>query len=327
MTGTSLIRAKIKNSCQSILHKTDKWLKIEKWRDHADVYTKIADSKANNLSDIRIQFVAGHLDILDRKFGILLTFQGLMATIVTLYISAALPHPVTQLPSDFKVFAWVWVLTTALCVAGMAWVRWGNLGSLQKIEDENGNVPVERLRKAEDGHVWSLLRSFRSRSVLYNCAVFFTLVGIAALTWAVSHGDAASVLPGPPLSSVTMPTQAIGPFPTGVGCSDLPQLESGIAEAASNIEKDKVSGVLIIGGSDAEPISGNFTDNFGNNTGLGLTRARCVAGWLTDTLGTNNIHIDIKFSTQDAVGRSANDRRSGNPLDRIVQIRATDYQK
>lgn len=91
---------KIREKWYRFLDDYDHWAEIEAWKGYVKTYQDIVNdsktAKPLGVSETGIQFVAGHLDILDRKFGILMTFQGLMATIVAIYISASLPHPVTN---------------------------------------------------------------------------------------------------------------------------------------------------------------------------------------------------------------------------------------
>jgi hypothetical protein len=124
--------------------------------------------------------------------------------------------------------------------------------------------------------------------------------------------------------SNSMPIAMIRPFSSGVGCSTLPALQPGIAEAVAKIQRDKVSRVRIVGVADAMPISARQENEFGNDVGLALARARCVAGWLTDSLATQGMHVEMTLAVRDPTDRSAEARRNGNPADRIVQIYATE---
>jgi hypothetical protein len=77
--------------------------RLTEWELHVDAYKALkAHLVLPSLPGTeRIDFVAGHLDILDRKLGSLLAFHGMLAT--GLYLTA------------------------------MAWVPWGNLGDKQTI--------------------------------------------------------------------------------------------------------------------------------------------------------------------------------------------------
>src|SRR5207248_7561363 len=72
--------------------------RMDAWEQHVNTFDLIASrGKPPRLGTKRIDFVAGHLDILDRKFSSLLTFHGLMASVVGLYLNVSLPHPIHHL--------------------------------------------------------------------------------------------------------------------------------------------------------------------------------------------------------------------------------------
>jgi hypothetical protein len=63
-------------------------VRSEMWRDHVDTFSKIASYKEpEKEGSSKIDYVAGHLDIIDRKFGVLLQGQGLIGVVVSLGIS------------------------------------------------------------------------------------------------------------------------------------------------------------------------------------------------------------------------------------------------
>jgi len=85
----------------------------------------------------------------------------------------------------------------------------------------------------------------------------------------------------------------VGPFPLGIGCSDSSYMEEQVGEAVTRIKDRDVRTVEVVGAGDAVPIGPSLTEAYGNNTGLALARARCVAGWLTQSLTIKGIHPDM----------------------------------
>src|ERR1700751_2720888 len=99
--------------------------RIKAWKNHASQYRKLVlsskkDPPGPGPGTERIDFVAGHLDILDRKFASLVTFLGLVATVATLTLNIAYNHPLTCLSGWFIAFWVAWAITTVWCVIGMA---------------------------------------------------------------------------------------------------------------------------------------------------------------------------------------------------------------
>ena len=208
--------------------------RIKKWQDHVERYVSIASP--TSIGATRIRFVAGHLDILDRKFGFLLAFHALIATVATLYINVTLPRPVHGFPTPLHRFAYVWAMTTFLCLLGFSRAKWGDLGGPEK--------------GAEDRHVVSLIKSVVTRSAGLRLCVFLTVAEIVLLVWAVrSEGPHDFVQPEPKRIAV------IGPFSTRVACSTDPRLEAKIEETASIIQRTNVSKVRIVGEGDAMPVA------------------------------------------------------------------------
>jgi hypothetical protein len=191
-----------------------------------------------------------------------------MATLAGLYLDFALPHPLRHIPFIFALFALCWLATTVLCLWGLVRATWGDLG-----KDKNA-------AKAEVRQVMILIEQVVSRTAMFRLAVPLTIIGIclllASISWAVRSNDG-----GRANYSNSEPIATIGPFTAGVGCSVLPVLESRIKEAVSAIQRDRVRSIRIVGVTDAQPIDERAVIEYGNNVGLALSLARCVAGWLT----------------------------------------------
>jgi hypothetical protein len=264
-----------------------------------------------------IDFIAGHLDILDRKLGSLLTFHGMIATVVGLYLNFFLTGRVGRLSFWFWVFAFVWIATTLICLLAMAWVPWGDLGG-------------KPIPQAEAEQIQALIETVVTRTAFFRLAVPLTacwllLFLVAALTTRNGNNDRSSQ-PSQPTSSTPAGTinavhsellGTIGPFTSGFGCSALP-LEDSVLNALSGIQRVNPSKIRLIGSADAQSLRPSLAKEFGNNTGLALTRARCVAGWLTQALGPRSMPLDL--TVQDAVDLSPDAMKYGSPKDRRVQV-------
>jgi hypothetical protein len=123
---------------ESIRHR-----RLTEWELHVNAYKALkAHLVLPSLPGTEgIDFIAGHLDILDRKLGSLLTFHGMLAAVVGLYLNVFLSGRVGQLSGWFWAFAVVWMATTLLCLLAMAWVPWGNLGDKQTFQEaESGQI-------------------------------------------------------------------------------------------------------------------------------------------------------------------------------------------
>ena len=288
-------------------------MRVSAWWNHVSTFNRIALAEKIKLGDplplgiIRINFIAGHLDILDRKFGSLLTFHSLMATIAAVYVVNFFQfqrHPVRDLSgSVVLIIFWVlWVFTTLICLSGLSRVKWGEL---------KATVP---LRLAEKKQVLSLIRSVIRRTARFRLAVLLTTVEIGLLLGSVWMAYS-SVTPDAPTIHAR-----IGPFTSGVGCSTLPNLDLGIAEAILKIQQSKATKIHIVGSADAMPMGGKLASEFGNNAGLALTRARCVAGWLAGAPGIKDMQVEMSLGIQDATDRSSKALMHGNSEDRFVYL-------
>jgi MFS family permease len=267
-----------------------------------------------------IDFVAGHLDILDRKLGSLLTFHGMAATVVGLYLNVFLSGRVGQLSGWFWAFGFVWIANTLLCLLAMAWVPWGNLG----------DKPT--LWEAEEKQIEGLITSVVIRTALFRLAVPLTAIWLllfACTAWTTKNvtDKQLGAIPCPIVPKVSGASSAkrtellaiVGPFASGVGCSLLP-LEHGIQETVSGIQRVNPTRVQLVGLADAQSLGHILVKEFGSNTGLAMTRARCVAGWLTQALAPRTIQLEL--TAHDAVDRSPKAMKYGSPIDRTVQVLA-----
>jgi hypothetical protein len=291
---------------------------IARWERHVEAYE---DIKAHVIlprlpGTEGIDFIAGHLDILDRKLGSLLTFHGLFATVVGLYLNVFLSGRVGQLSFWFWAFAFVWMVTTLLCVSAMAWFPWGNLADKPRTQ-------------ANQGQIHTLVKAVVTRTALFRLAVpltFLWLMLFATAAWRGGHHSEAARQQSPPTPPVVVNPErtelliTVGPFSSGVGCSALKILGDDIDRAVSGIQRIKPTRVQVVGFADAQSLRPNLVKEFGDNRGLAITRARCVAGWLTQGLSPRIIQWEL--TSHDGVDQSRTAIKNGNPHDRNVQVRA-----
>ena len=139
------------------------------WQTHVNVFARVKcetpPAGATHISwrATRIEFLFEHLNILDTKFGILLTFNSLLLialnVLITillrlLYGSDAAQHTVSRsfqpcvsiLVILSVVFGFFWICTTLLCLLGERRLVWGDLG----LVFPKPTYPVEGRLQLED---------------------------------------------------------------------------------------------------------------------------------------------------------------------------------
>ena len=129
--------------------------RIQAWKKHASQYRKLVlsskkDPPGPGPGTERIDFVAGHLDILDRKFASLVTFLGLVATVATLTLNIAYNHPLTCLSGWFIAF----------------WVAWA-MAKLAAPEAKPTTTPIT-IQEPFDTDIPNLLRGFEDGATQPN---------------------------------------------------------------------------------------------------------------------------------------------------------------
>jgi hypothetical protein len=288
------------------------------WREHIRRYVLLKAHTAVGpllLGTEGIDFIAPHLDILDRKLGSLLTFHGMVAGVLGVYLNVFVGGNPAPLSPFFWWFASVWAGTTVLCILAMAWIPWGDLG---------GGTIVE----AEARQVEALTGTVITRTAFFRLAVPLTIVWLvllgATLKTTKVQSKTAEDSPVPPAPGVTTPPApaasqllaTIGSFSSGSGCSLVP-LEPSVRNAVSEIGHVHADKIRLVGSADAQELRRESVKEYANNRGLALTRARCVAGWLKQAVPTI---LQFDLTTQDAANRSVTARRHGDPSDRTVQV-------
>jgi len=150
--------------------------RFENWKKHVNKFATIK-CEEKPWGATRIEFTAGHLDILDRKFAFLLTFQALLSGIITLAVNALKPESFYQAG---KLGIWLlvllaigfilWVVNTLLCLSGVRRVTWGDLWKTDATEE------------AEKAHVDALLIEVVKRTAKFRVAVSLTVGSVLLIT-------------------------------------------------------------------------------------------------------------------------------------------------
>jgi hypothetical protein len=318
--------------------------RCDAWEEHVNCFRRIAKEPSGKTDDIRIQFLVKHLDTVDDKFGKILQFQALVLAGITVGLGSLWQHyerlkapPFPQgwwLPVLVDFIFWFaygcWCLSTLLCFWGIRRVLWGDLGkhSAQHELTEQEHAP-EPEETAEQEHVKELICEVIKRTAKFRVAVPLTVTSVILLALLPPILFLSPILSKP--RSVRLAGQGgpvaygehiadVGPFPPGAGCGNSNRMIAEMKNAAATIRDNRVRKVLVEGSADAVPIGASLAELYGNNTGLALSRARCVAGWLSQSLAAQGAHVEIVIGVRDAVGRTPHHLHFGNGEDREVAI-------
>lgn len=187
---------------------TSCWRKrCDEWYVHvtlfACIHSKISPPELNKIgtdqtpphipwTTERIEFLFRHLNILDQKFGILLTFNSLLLVAINLLVDILL-----NLMKDHKgsiscvvslsiAFGLFWFLTTILCLYGERRLVWGDLGLISNQGARLRSkllsmVTAEDVRNAEDRHVKALIIAVAKRTNKFRVAIRLTTLNVLLL--------------------------------------------------------------------------------------------------------------------------------------------------
>lgn len=148
---------------------------------HVSAYADIHQHSAGIAhGTARIDFLLRHLDVLDTKFGFVLTFNGLLLTAVSLLAAhplksfkislACLSLGSSFLPNFFlTIFGLIWFATTLICVVGLRRVIWGEM---------TGEKP---LAGEEDMQVRHLIRAAARRTNKFRIAMRLMIANVLVL--------------------------------------------------------------------------------------------------------------------------------------------------
>jgi hypothetical protein len=146
--------------------------RVDHWKDHVTTLAKIA-CPDGRLGAKRIDILVSHLDILDRRFGALLSFQGLLAT-VTVFSLAPFSSTLTTLwwgeAAVLGAIAVIWYFDTYHCLRGLGRVIWGDMWA-------HSNDLVA----AEQDQVDRLSESVMMRTARYRTATLLLVLNLLLL--------------------------------------------------------------------------------------------------------------------------------------------------
>lgn len=152
------------------------------------------------------------------------------------------------------------------------------------------------------------------------------LAGVALLVSPSRLG----VLPQPPArpdsaAAMSQPTVerslgVIGPFESGETCVTTNSLDQQVAAIVNQAVASGAPRIIVVGSADRMPIADAGSVAFGNNTGLALARARCVAGWISEALARRAVSSIIDVRVRDAAVRTVSARAVGAAEDRVVEV-------
>ena len=150
--------------------------RCQMWDCHITRFTTL---KCGNgpVGDTRIKYVTDHLDVLDRKFGVLLQFQALMAAtgsvIVTGMYKAAQGDYSDGVKHLLEAACVLWVIDTLLCLAGIRRLVWGDMGHFEATPGVNPT--------AEEVQVGAFRAEIIKRTAKFRVAVTILLIMVTLL--------------------------------------------------------------------------------------------------------------------------------------------------
>lgn len=112
----------------------------------------------------------------------------------------------------------------------------------------------------------------------------------------------------------------VGPFEPSETCITSDILESRVTQIVDHVSAPRARRLLLVGVADRRPVDGRAGRSFGNNTGIALSRARCVAGWISERLAWDQQTAPVDIRVRDASVRTPSARTSGAPEDRVVEV-------
>ncbi|MEI9979112.1 MAG: hypothetical protein WDN23_08925 [Edaphobacter sp.] len=126
----------------------------------------------------RIKFLIDHLDILDRKIGMNLQFQALLATAIGILLARA-DSAICQNPYFYGpaiVLSLTWFGATMLCLLGVYRLEWGDLGA--KVDSTQQAISDAGIDAAEKDYVKTLICEVIRRTAKFRVAICLTISSV-----------------------------------------------------------------------------------------------------------------------------------------------------
>jgi hypothetical protein len=170
-------------------------------------------------------------------------------------------------------------------------------------------VEIGAVRKLEER-----FKEFKTWMIKAGCIAAGCLVALLAAAHRSPPTDY-----GPPASPPGGPAEFRVVFPSGRACTtspESPSLQATIGTLAAGLRVNGHLTLRVTGSADTQPLGIEARQIYGNNVGLALARAHCVAGAVQSQLAVKGLYV----STVVAV-RGPRDRRQAD-TDRSVEIRS-----
>jgi hypothetical protein len=211
------------------------------WHQRVKVYLaikngRILDAEYDPKYD-RIQFLVGHLNVLDDKTGKLLQFQALVLAAISVGLGTLWTHYETLktigppfllifLASIFWIAYSCWFLSTLLCLWEIGRAAWGNWSVSE--------VP----REVEATVVEFLIREILKRSAKFHVAVPFTALSVFLLSISLP------ILLWPRAVTTSASIAHVGLLARAIGCRTGDPTQEHVQNALSAIHDNHVSPLI-----------------------------------------------------------------------------------
>lgn len=162
--------------------------RAEEWQKHVNIYAAIKHPASHDkilkagtpehFQETRIKFLIEHLDILDRKLGMLLQFLALLATAVSLVLGRLVDtskwgHSWSQVLVG--AIAAFWFVAIFLCLFGVRRLEWGDLGEDMR---KGADISQSDVQTAESVFVGKLISEVIRRTAKFRVAVYTTTLNV-----------------------------------------------------------------------------------------------------------------------------------------------------
>ena len=296
--------------------------KCEKWEAHVDSYDvlkegqlKLTPTSREEWDAHRIDFLYAALATIDIKCGSLMTFNSVLLSATTFLLanprfaiwSATVPRPL-QIAGIVWLLAWGF--TIYLCVRSQSDAVWSdpvaNPRKEPEIYDKHETLWVRELI----GHV--VIRTARLRvavATTIGAALWLMLIlSLTALSYRRPSAQASSGIP-----TVSALNDAEGfrvTFPVGAACPDERTLPTSsilggtiptgplVDDLAAQLLSSGHRRLDVVGSATVQALGAQARSTFGNNVGLALERAQCVARILQTQLALKGIYVRTEVSVR-----------------------------
>lgn len=304
--------------------------KCKKWEEHIEDYKAAKQEKKSVEQDrkfdsSRLDFLASALTVVDTKCGSLMQFNG-MVLAATTFLLARPSLQGWEPPTRIKVWAGLWLVSWAwtiyLCLRSQSDVVWS----------DPVDATTEHFVVAE--RIWTreVIAHLVMRTARLRVAVASTALSLLLLAFVITltiwyprraENDVASGTAGP----LVLYDGYRVTFSEGEACTSddgMPPLErvgrSGITPLSLEMLASEIRGstyrtLQITGSATIQPLGSRARGLYGNNAGLALERARCVARVVQSQLAAQTLYVRT-----DVTVRAPGNHAKAVKDDRVVNI-------